>query len=109
MTFTTSGGRQVHARTSNEGDKQPQSCRVGEPFTTKQKVCGRDIHLQQIYHEVNDCFLMILMEHIRNGPSAATRLQRREVNDVTGKEVEEAHDKSPLTHHYHALQYCIRT
>jgi hypothetical protein len=28
MIFTTSGGRQVHARTSNEGDKQPQSCHV---------------------------------------------------------------------------------
>ena len=22
---------------------------MGEPFATKQKVCGRDIHLQQIY------------------------------------------------------------
>jgi len=68
VTFTTSGSRQVHARTSNEGDKQPQSCRVGEPFTTKQKVCGQDIHLQQIYHEVDARHLVILMELIRNGP-----------------------------------------
>jgi len=39
-TFATSGGRQVHARTNDKGGQtKPQSCRVGEPFTTKQKVC----------------------------------------------------------------------
>ena len=73
-TFATSGGRQVHARTNEEGQTKPQSCRVGEPFTTKQKVCGRDIQLQQIYHKVDARQIVILMELIRNGPPTATRL-----------------------------------
>ena len=52
--------------------------------------------------EADGRHLMALVEHDRNGPPIATRLQRpqrRVVNDVMGEELE-AHDKSPLLAHH---------